>query len=662
MIGTQAAARGVSPYLPLGMSPEMERKVQRVLVLGGRTVMRRPYPAAVVLEALPRACDRDQVLCAEVRDYLQRYMNRAGVTHARVTGAAVDGDSRSTQPNAHGVGVDEPWEAQVRAYYQPSDFLLITAGGIASEDETIPTGSLISFGNQYLQLDVGYRDHWLSPLNDSSSLISTQAPTMPSITLSNYKPISKLGLSYELFAAEMSRQTGFPTAHENTPTSARPRLAGIHGSMTPAEGLSFALNRVAQYGGAPENCGNPEEGGDPNDCSSRDSAAGLSDFLDAVTGGNNATPGNLEYGNRVASITSSIIFPGKTPFAVNLEYAGEDSAYSGSYRLGATNFSLGLDFPQLWRDFDVSYEISEWQNDWYVHSVYPQGLVNRGHVIGHWFGDQRVFGDAIGGWSQSLRAGWRSPSSGRYWQATYRSMSLDEAWRVGDAPDVGYETLQSLRVDLAMDVRGFAVEAGVQVGRDIFGDKFARLAASVDLAQPGPRGPRSYSETSSSDQDSTQVFVDLGAAYGSVEKIFGVDIPNVTTDSEVTPHIGFGARRQVSRRSDFGVRVELDRLDDETLISVRAVDYRFRYSQKLALNGFFGAARYDYGLPSYGYYWGLGVQVMDLLPGWDLSLDARHHEKLGRDKTLPDDPPSTPERTRLFFDADGVTLYLSRRW
>jgi hypothetical protein len=644
MIGTQAAARGVSPYLPLGMSPEMDRKIQRVLVLGGRTVMRRPFAAAVVLEALPRACERDQVLCAEVRTYLQRYMKRAGVTHARVTGALVDGDSNSAQPNAHGVDVDDAWEAQVRAYYQPNDHLLISVGGIASEDESIPTGSMISFGNQYLQLDVGYRDHWLSPLNDSSSLISTQAPTMPSVTLSNYTPISKLGLSYEVFAAEMSRQVGFPVVDENSPTSGKPRLAGFHGSVAPAEGLAFALNRITQYGVSPED------------------TSGFSGWLDALRSSNNATPGNLEYGNRVASITSSIIFPGKTPFAVNLEYAGEDSSYSGSYRLGATNFSLGLDFPQVWRDYDFTYEVSEWQNDWYVHGVYPQGLTNRGHVIGHWFGDQRVFGDAIGGWSQSLRAGWRSPSSGRYWQATYRMMSLDEAWRRGDGLDVGYETLQSLRVDLAMDVRGFAVEAGVQVGRDIFGDKFARLAASVDFAEPGPRGSRITSdETSRQNQDSTQVFVDLGASYGSVNKIFGVDIPNVRTASEVTPHVAFGARRSVSPRSDFGVRVEFDRLDDVNLISVRALDYRFRYSQKLAFNGFFGAGRYDYGLPAYGYYWGLGVQVMDLLPGWDLSLDGRHHEKLGRDKTLPNDPPSTPDRTRLFFDADTITLYLSRR-
>lgn len=644
MIGTEAAARGVSPYLPLGMSPDMDRKIQRVLVLGGRTVMRRPVPAAVVLEALPRACVRDQVLCSEVRTYLQRYMKRSGITHLQASAAVTDGDSQSTQPNAHGAKVDNAWAAQVSAYYQPNDYLLISAGGIANEEDAVPTGSMISWGFDYMQLDVGYRDHWLSPLNDSSSLISTQAPTMPSITLSNYKPISPLGLSYEVFAAEMSRQENFPTLDGLDVTSGNPRLAGLQGSISPAEGLAFALNRVTQYGGGARNQGN------------------FSDLVDALTTSNNPNPGEAsEFGNRVASLTSSIIFPGKTPFAVHMEYAGEDNAYSGNYRLGATNMSVGLDFPQLFNDYDFTYEISEWQNDWYIHHVYPEGLVNRNHVIGHWFGDERQFGDAIGGRSQSLRAGWRSPS-GRYWQATYRTLSYDEEWRRGDGPNVGYETMQSLRLDVAMDVRGFAVEAGVQVGQDVFGDSFARLSASVDFSQPGPLGSRGgYEGSAESDWGSTQVFFDAGANYGSVKRILGVDIPVVRTNSEVNPHIAIGARRNVSRRSDFGVRMELDRLDGENLLSLRALDYRFRFNQKLAFNGFFGAARYDFGLPSYGYYWGAGVQLMDVLPGWDLSLDARHHEKLGRDKTLASDPPSTPDRTRLFFDADTIAFYLSRR-
>ena len=109
--------------------------------------------------------------------------------------------------------------------------------------------------------------------------------------------------------------------------------------------------------------------------------------------------------NRVAALTSNILFPGKVPVAVRMEYAGDDNAYKGKYLLGATNFSLGIDLPRLFNDFDLSFEMSEWQNDWYLHFLYPLGLTNDGHVIGHWFGSNRVPGDAIGGSSQSLRLG-----------------------------------------------------------------------------------------------------------------------------------------------------------------------------------------------------------------------------------------------------------------
>ena len=64
--------------------------------------------------------------------------------------------------------------------------------------------------------------------------------------------------------------------------------------------------------------------------------------------------------------------------------------------------------------------------------------------------------------------------------------------------------------------------------------------------------------------------------------------------------------------------MEIDHdVDGHQLISLRAVDYRFRFNRLLAFNGFFGVGRYDIGLPAYGYYWGFGVQAMNLLPNWD---------------------------------------------
>ena len=61
-----AFARGVTPYLPLNLEPETEAQIERVLILAGKPIMRRPIAAATVLDALPKACAIDQVLCEQV--------------------------------------------------------------------------------------------------------------------------------------------------------------------------------------------------------------------------------------------------------------------------------------------------------------------------------------------------------------------------------------------------------------------------------------------------------------------------------------------------------------------------------------------------------------------------------------------------------------------
>ena len=314
---TDVLARGASPYLPLNMSPDLERKIERVMLLGDKPVLRRPIAAATVLDALPQACRRDKALCEEVRSYLNRYMRKAGVTHFRTAVAATDTESTAPLPNEHGQEIDSSWAVRAQAYYQLSDYLALSAGGIATGDDAIATDSMISFGADFAQLDVGYRDHWLSPLNDSSTTISTEAPTMLSATLSNYSPLTPLGITYEVFLAEMSRQEGIVVPGGTT--SGNPCLAGLHAGVQPADGYAFAVTRITQYGG-----------GARGSCDA--------DFFDALFEPSNTTA-EAENSNRVAAITSSILFQGTIPFGVHLEYAGDDNAYAGNYRLGATNFS-----------------------------------------------------------------------------------------------------------------------------------------------------------------------------------------------------------------------------------------------------------------------------------------------------------------------------------
>ena len=154
---TSAWAKGVSPYLPLELMPEIERDIERVLILADKPILARPIPAAVVLEALPAACraDGDASLCRRVRRHLDRYMRTLGLDHASVEAAAVDGSI--PLPNARGMASESTWRASGLAHWQPSDHLLVSVGGVAYDGDAVPSGSVLSTGFQYAQLDIGFR-------------------------------------------------------------------------------------------------------------------------------------------------------------------------------------------------------------------------------------------------------------------------------------------------------------------------------------------------------------------------------------------------------------------------------------------------------------------------------------------------------------------------
>src|SRR4030088_234707 len=96
-----AYARGVTPYLPLNLDPEVEREVERVLILGGKPVMTGPIPAAVVLDALPTAREADAVLCSRVRRVLKQYMQDTAVACSS-GGGAIPGGRDGSRPYRRG--------------------------------------------------------------------------------------------------------------------------------------------------------------------------------------------------------------------------------------------------------------------------------------------------------------------------------------------------------------------------------------------------------------------------------------------------------------------------------------------------------------------------------------------------------------------------------
>jgi Capsule assembly protein Wzi len=631
-----APAQGVSAYLPLHLEPEMERQIERVLILADEPILKRPFAVALVELALPKACEVDKVLCTRVKKYLERYSRDYALTHASATGAYTHG-ATEVVPNNHGLPVQSNWEISAQGYVQPNDYLLVNAGGIAYEGRLMPTGSLLSVGFNWAQLDIGYRDHWFSPMTDSSMQFSTEAPTLPSATLSNYEPLTRLGFQYELFWERMSTSDHIVFGGEGTTAQSRgnPKLFGAQFSIEPFSGWSFGVSRTLQYGG----------GGLP------DSAHYLFKDFFQPAGGNQAL------NNQEAAYISRFIVPAATPFAVYVEYAGEDTSRGGPYLLGNVATSVGIDFPKIGRYFDLTYEISEWQNAWYTSSIYLDGRVNDGLVLGNWGGDQRIFNDAVGARSQMLRVGWE-PSFGGYLEERVRYL-VNQNYGV-----FAYRHYSDYSVTYSRPWKDLTVGGEALAGSDVFGKSFVRLSGFVRYG--GDQHSREYEstddESDSEMQDShgVELFVDAGVNANQVKANVQVGLPETTSNVSTGPHVGVGARRAVSVNNDLGVQVELDEVDQHGLIGIRVIDYRYRFGNSFALGAFLGVDRYDLVTPAFSIYGGVGAQWRNVVPKWDLGLEFRYAKNVARDHLLASDPAGPQPES--FYNIESAVMYVARHF
>jgi hypothetical protein len=645
-----AMADGVSAYLPLNLEPEMERQVERVLILADEPILKRPFSVALVELALPKACEVDKSLCERVKRYLQRYSRDYAVTHASAMGSITHDGKGDVVPNGHGLPVNDKWEFSAQGFVQPNDYFLASAGAIAYSGRTVPAGSMLSFGFNWAQLDFGYRDHWWSPATDSNMLISTEAPTMPSVTLSNYEPLTRLGFQYEFFLAQMSRTDRIAYQGQGTSAlrSGNPKLFGAQLSIEPFSGWSFGVNRQLQYGG----------GGLP------DSAHFLfNDFFKPA--GRNQTLGKQQ-----ASYISRFIFPAKTPFAVYAQYAGQNTLNGGSYLLGESALSVGIDFPRIWHHFDLTYEASEWQNGWYAsNEVFFDGMTQDRLATGQWGADQRLFDDGVGARSQMLRIGWTPPFGG-YLEERVRTLAnqsyhyvLPGSINSGTIPPPYYH-YYDLTVRYSHPWNDLTLGGEIVTGRDVFGKSFSRISGFVRYGgDEHTRDDGSADEETEGDglsQKGTELFVDAGANANQVRIDLNKSLPITTTKIAYGPHFGFGARRAVSEKNDLGVRIELDQVDGHALLGARVLDYRHRFTDHFALNVFGGVARYDLATPAYSLYGGIGPQWRNILPKWDVGVDFRYAQNVARNHVLASDVQSG--RPDSFYKIKSGTLYLTRRF
>jgi hypothetical protein len=201
-------------------------------------------------------------------------------------------------------------------------------------------------------------------------------------------------------------------------------------------------------------------------------------------------------------------------------------------------------------------------------------------------------------------------------------------------------------------------------GRDVDGTKFVRVSGFVRYGgDERTRDDGSLNEDSYSgapEQHGAELFVDAGMNVNKVHTDLEPGIPVTSTNWAFDPHFGVGARRAVSANNDLGVRLEVDEVDGHSLLGVRALDYRYRFTDSFAAGVFMGVARYNLATPAYSIYYGAGAMWRNILPKWDVGIDYRHAQNVARDHVLASDPQGP--RPDSFYKIDTALLYLSRRF
>lgn len=450
-----------SLYLPTHLSPEIEAHVERLFIAADMPVVKRPIAINSVISAVEKAESSHPQLASKVRSYLERYDRNIGRTHTSIA-LNLDSGEANTLPNQRGFSTDSSYLISASAFWVVNDYIAVNLGSITGErpgqDENFLDGSFLSLGWDKLQLDVGFRPHWLSPFQESAMLISTQATSMPSVTLSNSQPLDFLGITYEVFMAQMSESDLIESgAQANRRVTGNPKLFGTHIGFAPFDGFAISVNRLMQFGGGDRS----ESPGDLLDA-----------FINARQNDNIGQEGR-DFGNQLTSVNTRYTFTGSTPFSVYMEYGGEDTSRTSSVHLGNTSLSFGIHFPFLLDDrLDISYETTSWQNGWYVNSNYGDGLTHEGTIIAHWAATQRDLRPAPPGQSHWLQVLWNI-RDGNMLNATYRQVDND------NLASTNYVTAQELSLEYSRALGEYIAGVTVTAGTSAWNEDYSQISGFI---------------------------------------------------------------------------------------------------------------------------------------------------------------------------------------
>ena len=157
---------------------------------------------------------------------------------------------------------------------------------------------------------------------------------------------------------------------------------------------------------------------------------------------------------------------------------------------------------------------------------------------------------------------------------------------------------------------------------------------------------------------SIQKRLDIGISLHQIRlhEFLDQDLPSFNS-LETGGYLGLAIHKKISEQSYIGTKIDIQYLSEHQLNSVRALDYLYQFNPNWRLNGFIGAARYDFRTPAYGYLIGAGLEYKNSTwRNWSIHSELQWFDKLARDKLHPNDPKLNSDS---FIDIRALTLGVS---
>lgn len=460
LISSFGVTAGVSPYLPLKLNPVFELEVERLVTVTGYPALRKPYHIATMVDYLDKVKLSHPKLHGRINRYIERFKTSANITHLK-TEIRIDGSTPKTLKNARGRSTDNTLYSEFSAFWQASEYVIANvSGGYGNQDGSFNFGNFISIGSDYLQVDIGYREHWLSPFQDQSMIISTQAKPMLGITLSNVEPITDFDITYEISFGELKKVDGI--SFNGVESSGKPGLLTMNFGFKPFDWWTASLSRTLQFGGGAR--------GDINTSSIWDA---ITEPVDSNTCDDQLSLQNCDdFGNQQIAIGSRFDLSwNNLPYSLILEVASEEAA---NYKIDKVAYSLGLFIPYLSQTESLNITAQFIEDGWYVHRLYQQGYTNDNHIIGHWWGDEKGLNDASDANILSVKYT-NDLSSTSHFSVKYSTIENNVS---EDDLAVNYDRGHYLELDYNWQYKAHFLGLHLYAGKDINGDSFSSLAFS----------------------------------------------------------------------------------------------------------------------------------------------------------------------------------------